>query len=256
MQDIWFKLLAILIIIATGMIFGMFPRRIGLSPQGKRWLALGNAFAGGVFLGAGLIHMLPDAIKNLGVFGVGSGYPSAFLICGIGFLSVLFLEKVVLRGQGEDTLAENRQSFPIVLFLILSVHSLIAGAAMGLETDFVTSIAIFIAIIAHKGTAAFALGVELATEQVPEKRHVRTIALFSCMTPLGIILGTVFASLFAGETAVITEGLFDGLAAGTFIYISTLEIIEETFEVKLDQWQKFLLICTCFGFMALIAVWA
>ena len=200
--------------------------------------------------------MLPDALENLGAFGGGSGYPSAFLICGIGFLSVLFLEKVVLRGQGEDTLAENRQSFPIVLFLVLSVHSLIAGAAMGLETDFVTSIAIFIAILAHKGTAAFALGVELATEQVPEKRHVRTIALFSCMTPLGIILGTVFASLFAGETAVITERLFDGLAAGIFIYISTLEIIEETFEVKMDPWQKFVLICIGFGFMALIAIWA
>ena len=256
MQDMWIRLLAILSIFAMGLSSGMFPRRVSVSPQGRRWLLLGNALAGGIFISAGLLHMLPDAQENLEAFVGNSDYPYAYLLCGIGFLLVLFLEKVLLRGQDEDALAESTQSYPIVLMLVLSVHSIIAGATLGLETAITSSIAIYIAIIAHKGFAAFALGVSLAEAQVPKNRHFGTIATFSLMTPLGILLGTLFATLFASETARVAEGLFDGLAAGTFLYVGILEIVEEVFEVQLDHWQKFVLISAGFGFMALLAAWA
>ena len=61
MEILWFKILSLLIIFATGLLAGIAPTRMSVSRQGKRQLTWGNAFSGGVFLGAGLLHMLPDA---------------------------------------------------------------------------------------------------------------------------------------------------------------------------------------------------
>ena len=45
------------------------------------------------------------------------------------------------------------------------------------------------------------------------------------MTPLGIGLGTVASGFFEGQAALLIEGSFNALAAGTFIYIAIMDII-------------------------------
>lgn len=47
------------------------------------------------------------------------------------------------------------------LLIVLSIHSIIAGMALGTETAIVGAVVILVAILAHKGTEAFALGVSL-----------------------------------------------------------------------------------------------
>ena len=51
------------------------------------------------------------------------------------------------------------------------------------------------------------------------------------------------------------EGVFDSLAAGTFLYIATLEIISELFESNDQKQTKLALIVTGFALMATIAIW-
>ena len=63
-----FKVAAILLIIMAGLSGGLVAVKIGVSDRGKRLLSLGNAFAGGIFLGAGLIHMLSDANEKFESF--------------------------------------------------------------------------------------------------------------------------------------------------------------------------------------------
>ena len=55
------KVVAIVAIFLTGVAGGLLPHQIEKSRHGQLYLSLGSALAGGVFLGAGLIHMLPDA---------------------------------------------------------------------------------------------------------------------------------------------------------------------------------------------------
>ena len=62
MEIIWFKILTIILIITAGIVGGLFPTRKTLSKSGGEKLSFGNAFAGGIFLGAGLLHMLPDSM--------------------------------------------------------------------------------------------------------------------------------------------------------------------------------------------------
>lgn len=231
--------------------------RIALSDSGKRRLILGNAFSGGVFLGAGLLHMLPDAGENFRTFAGDIDFPFPSLICGGGFLFILFLEKVILGGKEDlGTGGESRSFYPFILCFILSIHSIIAGASLGLEVTLASSLAIFIAIIAHKGAAAFALGISLKQNSFSKSRHVGIISLFSAMTPLGIILGTLFASFLGSNSSAGFEAIFDALAAGTFLYIGALDIVEEVFEHPSDRLLKAFLILCGFCFMALIAVWA
>ena len=154
------------------------------------------------------------------------------------------------------TVSEGRRAYPFLLCLILSIHSIIAGTSLGLEATLASATAIFIAIIAHKGAASFALGVSLRESNFPTFRHVVIIFFFSAMTPLGVILGTVFSAVFSGNTSAAIEAVFDSLAAGTFLYVAVVDIIEEVFKQPPDRWIKVLFISCGFGLMALIAIWA
>ena len=257
MEMLWFKILSVLIIFAVGLLAGIMPTRVKLSERGKRKLTLGNAFSGGVFLGAGLLHLLPDAVENFEAFAGDVDFPFAALICGAGFLLVLSLEKAALGGS-EDVgrMSGGRVVYPFVLCFVLSIHSIIAGASLGLEGTLASSLALFIAIIAHKGAAAFALGVSLRENDFSASRHVKIISFFSAMTPLGIVLGALFSRIFSGKADVAFEAVFDALAAGTFLYIAVVDIIEEVFQRRFDRWLKVLLIIAGFGLMALVAIWA
>ncbi len=255
MDMAWFKLLAILVIILAGLFGGLIPSRIGVSDRSLRFLGLGNALSAGIFLGAGLLHMLADALENLQAFSENLDYPYAILVCGCGFLFVLLLDKVLLREEELSEVSGGHSIYPFVLTLVLSIHSIIAGAALGLEKSLVSSFVIFIAIISHKGCAAFALGVSLREIDIPRPRMVGVIAIFSCMTPLGIILGSAFSTLLKGKAAYFVEAVFDGLAAGTFLYIAILDIMVEVFLHRKDRWINYVLMALGFSIMALIAVW-
>lgn len=145
--------------------------------------------------------------------------------------------------------------YPYVLLLVLSVHSVITGIALGTETRIVQASVILIAVLAHKGTAAFALGVSMLRTGMERRRFTRMIFLFSSTTPLGIILGIGVISLVTGRAAQGFEALFDALAAGTFLYVAVVDIIEEEFSKSHNQWIKFGLVAAGLGMMALVAIW-
>ena len=256
MEIVLFKLGAVALIFLTGIAGGMLPLRIQLGEVGQRRLVLGNSFSAGVFLGAGLLHMLPDSLDKFQGFVGHIEYPLCALTCAAGFLLILLLEKGLLGGSEDiGELAAGRTFYPFVLLLVLSVHSLIAGASLGLETAFLASLAIFFAIIAHKGAAAFSLGVSLRHGAFSRGRHIRMIVLFSLMVPIGVLLGSIFASVFSGTLDTVFEGVFDALAAGTFLYVGIMEILNEVFEEHGHNWAKLFLVFLGFGLMAVIAIW-
>ncbi|MEA3392919.1 MAG: ZIP family metal transporter [Candidatus Marinimicrobia bacterium] len=257
MDIFWLKLLSLLVIFTVGLFAGIAPTRKSLSQQGERKLIWGNAFAGGVFLGAGLLHMLPDAIENFKTFAGDIDFPFPALITGIGFLFILLLEKANSGGHHHvNTATGKRAAFPFLLYLVLSIHSIIAGTSLGLEATLVSATAIFIAIIAHKGAASFALGISLKKNGVSTSRHIVTIAFFAAMTPLGVLLGVVFSKILTSNANAAFESIFDALAAGTFLYIAIVDIIGEVFEKNSDRWIKLFLIIGGFALMAMIAIWA
>lgn len=92
----------------------------------------------------------------------------------------------------------------------LSCTAALQGMAMGAQEGFVDSLHIFIAIAAHKGLAAYALGSSIVDSGATQKRFWAVIATFALATPVGIGLGRVVASFSTSGPAAALSALASG----------------------------------------------
>lgn len=222
-MDYGIKFLVSLIILAIALIFGLFPILIKSNGVTKKILSYGESFAGGIFLGAGLIHLLPDAQSGLHTV-FNSTYPLAFVICAFTILILRMIEEgtvklIVCRNEACKHM-RLQPWLAYLLAILLSIHSIIAGVALGIETTISTFIIIFVAIITHKGSAAFALGVSMRKQGLAKTTMLKLMLLFSLMTPFGIIFGSFIAHCLTASSGQFAAGIFNAIAAGTFIYIA------------------------------------
>lgn len=218
------KIAAIVAILGVAAVGGAIPILATRHHASHRFFSLGNSLAGGIFLGAGFIHLLPEAAELLGSV---VEYPLAPLLAAVGVALLLLIDRVVLEtrvGPDQDK-AKSRPIYPYVLLVVLSIHSATAGVALGLQSEAATSLLVVVAILCHKGSAGFALVVSMVAAGAERRQLWTVLAIFASMTPLGIVLGTIASGLLEGPTAVLVEGGFNALAAGTFIYIAILDVI-------------------------------
>lgn len=274
------KVLAVVAILAVGIIGGIIPILVTRHRASRRFLSLSNAFAGGIFLGAGFLHLLPEAGEALEE---AIDYPLAPLLAAIGVCALLLIDRGLFEAVRQFPLGREvgnrRPAYPLILLAVLSIHSVVAGIALGLEADIAASVLVMLAILFHKGSAAFALVVSVHASGADRKRLWNALAVFVAMTPLGIILGTGASSLFEQQGATLAEGVFNALAAGTFIYVAILDIIgpemstvddriahftrsvligadDVPFTVTdLDRFFKFVLVVVGLASMALLGLW-
>ncbi len=251
-----FKYAAAAVVLLAGIAGGAFASRL-TSWKSSQWVArLANTFAGGVFLGAALMHMLPDALENFTAFFPDLDYPLFTFVAAISFFLVLLLDKGVTSSRANSgTHADSGPVYPYLLALILSIHSIITGIALGLEQHIIAAAAILIAILAHKTTAAMALGISLNRENISKQRSRNLMWMFYVTTPIGIVFGTWWSGLLQGPSGIIAEAIFDALAAGTFFYIAVVDILVEEFKGPRLGW-LFLSAILGFSIMAVVAIWS
>ena len=78
----------------------------------------------------------------------------------------------------------------LIFLFCLSLHAFIAGMALGAEAD----VGVLVAILSHKGLAAFALGSVLLHSGMGTGLYQVLGMLFSTATPLGIAVGFVLST--------------------------------------------------------------
>lgn len=247
------KLIAAVLVLFAGVAGGAFAGRLIRLKSSEKITALANTFAGGVFLGAAFLHMLPDAIDNFNAFWADAPYPVFALVTALGFLVIMLLDKVLAPafGAGKNKVA----IYPYVLMLVLSIHSIITGMALGLETHLISAGAILFAVLAHKSSAAMALAISFSKVKNHDGPNRVLLWVFYTTTPIGILLGTWVGAYLQGPGEVHFEAVFDALAAGTFFYIAVMDILSAEFESKTRLGQKFLMAALGFAIMAAVAVW-
>lgn len=216
-----YKLVAAAIIFLVALGAGLLPLRLKEKLQVGRCLAGSGQFAKGVFLGAGLIHLLPDAENNFANLALNSHYPYPVTICALTLFMLLLLEQGIIQHQAKKS-TQVETFLPLLLIGILSIHAVIAGAALGVSVTFAGLLIIFLAIIAHKGAESFALSINFLQAGFQSHRIKRLVFIFSLMTPMGIFLGALLDYLLETHTGLLAKGIFDAVAAGTFLYIATL----------------------------------
>lgn len=253
-------------------------------------LSFVSCFAGGVFLSACLLDIIPDYLSDiqeqLQIRGLDDGFPLAEFIMACGFFTVLILEKIVLsfrerhrsgetapllapagngHAHGNHTLSnlegsghhvhvdhQAHSSFrSFILFFSLSLHSVFEGLAIGLQTTETKVLEICIAILVHKSIIVFSLAVKLVQSAVKPIWVAIYVTVFAVMSPLGIAIGilVIEAELKAGA---FIQAVLEGMAAGTFIYITFLEILPH--ELNSPERPLLKVLFLLFGFSVMAAL--
>jgi zinc transporter 1/2/3 len=243
-----YKIIASLVIfvISLAMIYPLRKKHISKHTES---IDLAEALASGLFLGAAFFHLLPDAIQSFqAVYGNGA-YPVPEAVCIGSFLLFLFLERFSL-------IHSYQYSISYVVWMILVIHAVVEGMALGMGSTFSETILLLIAIIAHKGSESFALGIILLKNQMPIKQVTRAIFYFALMTPLGIVAGSTLNELGSSSYGSITSAVFNAFAAGTFLYISTLHHIHFHQHTK-EKNSMLSFLCFVIGLasMGILAIW-
>lgn len=242
------KLFFALSILAVILLAGWYPFKKRLQNDAHSDFPIGETLATGVFLGAALLHMLPEAME--GFKSMGYQYPFAYLITGIVFLLFLWLEH--LGKELYHHKESEHPAFAILAWLMLSFHSLVLGAALGFSHQYSLVIMLFLAIITHKWAESFAIAVQLNKSSLKPMTAMIFFLIFAFMTPIGIYLGW-----YLGH-GVETNSLFDpiliAVSAGTFLYLGTLHGLERCVMVeRCCNLQDFSFVIIGFLLMAAVA---
>lgn len=241
------KIISIGLIFSIALLAGIYPFVKKLL-QGKAEFPIGEALAAGVFLGAGLIHMLPDASE--GFHRAGFQYPIAAILVGSMFLLLLLLEHI---GREVDEHYKNTSAaFALLASAILSIHAFLEGVALGFSSNLMIAIMLLLAILTHKWVAGLSLAITINKSQLSIKLGLMAYGCFVVMTPLGITLGQTVSLNFHHEE--LFEPIFMALAAGTFLYLGTLHGLKQAVLVdKCCNLRHFLFVILGFSVMALVA---
>ncbi|KAM4629027.1 zinc transporter ZIP3-like [Polymixia lowei] len=135
------------------------------------------------------------------------------------------------------------------LVMALSAHSVFEGLALGLQDDGAKLGSLFLGVAIHESLAAVALGVSVAKASLLMKDAVKLAVAVSLMIPLGIAVGMGIESAqnLAGS---IVSVVLQGLAAGTFLFVTFFEILSRELEDKRDRLLKVLFLVLGYGLLA------
>ena len=244
------KIIFSLLIFIVILLAGWYPFRKRIKEDKHIDFPVGETLATGIFLGAALLHMLPEStalFKSMGY-----DYPFAFIITGAVFLVFLWFEHL-----GKELYHHHNAEHPafaLLAWAMLSVHSIMLGAALGLAHYNSMIIMLFLAIITHKWAESFAIAVQLNRSSMSTNKSMLFFILFSFMTPLGIYFGWYFGH------GVETHSLFDPVllaaSAGTFLYLGTLHGLERCVMVeRCCNLRDFSFVIIGFVLMASVAIY-
>ncbi|XP_006218766.1 zinc transporter ZIP2 [Vicugna pacos] len=208
-------------------------------------------------------------------------YPYGELIISLGFFLVFLLESLALQccpgAAGGSTVQEQQWGgahglelhshgpLPLpsrgplrafILLLSLYFHSVFEGLAVGLQSTVAATVQLCLAVLAHKGLVVFSVGLRLVQRHTGSRWTMLSIVSLALMFPLGLALGLAVAEEDSEAGQGLAQAVLEGVAAGTFLYVTFLEILPQELaspEAPLAKWGC---VAAGFAFMAVIALWA
>lgn len=112
-----------------------------------------------------------------------------------------------------------------ILVFSLSLHSVFEGLAVGLLEEDQEILEICMALLIHKSIISFSLSLQLCQGRLRRSVVSGCLLLFAVMSPLGIALGVGLSETKTSPQHQLARSSLEGLATGTFIYITFMEIL-------------------------------
>ena len=205
--------------------FGYIPLSLELSSDSLKQL---TAMGAGVLIGSAFLVIIPEGLETIEFQHEESKVETSTIGLAIlcGFVLMLLLEifglpHAVHHDEDKDLLG---LSATIGLVAHAAADGLAVGASISSSTE--TGLIVFVAIMLHKGPAAFGLTSFLKHIEIDDKKSRRYLILFALSSPIVAIL-TFFAlkdTSFATDDNIGFALLF---SAGTFIYVATVDVLPE-----------------------------
>ncbi|XP_053869783.1 zinc transporter ZIP3 [Malaclemys terrapin pileata] len=149
---------------------------------------------------------------------------------------------------------ELSQSSPLRLFSLvfaLSAHSIFEGLALGLQEEGNKVMSLFLGVAIHETLVAVALGISMAKISLTLKDAAKLALTVSLMIPLGIGIGMGIESA-QNVASSVASVLLQGIAAGTFLFVTFFEILAKELEDKNDRLLKVLFLVLGYTTLALL----
>uniref|UniRef100_A0A914P7D2 Uncharacterized protein n=1 Tax=Panagrolaimus davidi TaxID=227884 RepID=A0A914P7D2_9BILA len=112
----------------------------------------------------------------------------------------------------------------ILLLIALSVHSIFEGIALGAQKELNGFMKFLLSVMIHEVLCSFAYGVSLSKQRIPLKKAFGSILFLSFSLPIGILI-MAWIGTFEALTALIFRFVLEGIAAGIFIYVASIEML-------------------------------
>lgn len=245
-----FKIICMFCILGVTFAGGYYPLfRASKTEQIEEGFPLGEAFASGVFLALSLTLMLPSAFHLFGKAFPDLDFPLASVIAIIFFILLLSLEHLTTHLKEKDEEKEEYRELsspliPVIMTVMIAIPSFFLGTALGVSQS-LSAVFIFVAIMAHKGSAGFALALKMVKSTMSRPQIITLFCLFAFATPVGIVIGEDLHQYLSGYAMLIVKGAILAMASGAFLYMSTLHELRHTPLIKSC--------CTLKGFMFLVS---
>lgn len=165
-------------------------------------------------------------------------------------------EEEVMGGCHMDSLNEQSTKSQALVFIVaLSMHSFLEGFGIASKNDSNSLFSYMISMILHKILEAFALGLNVLNAQFSPTFTLGLIIFYSILTPLGMVLGIVMLVGEDKSSHSIISAVLNGLACGSFLFVSCIEMIPPEFHKKTKHSiPKFLLLSLGFILISMVSI--
>ncbi|XP_010522316.1 PREDICTED: zinc transporter 5 [Tarenaya hassleriana] len=294
-----YKLAAIPSVLVAGIIGVLFPLLGSVFPPLRpetSFFFVTRAFAAGVILSTGFLHVLPEAFGKLRSPCL-SDHPwkfpftgfiamvAAILTLSIDSFATSYFQRSHSKNQkisdGEElgihghshgglTAVESKTQLlrsrviAQVLELGIIVHSVVIGIALGASQDPDNVRALFTALMFHQCFEGLGLGGCITQGKFNCMTITIMTLFFSVTTPVGIGVGMEISSRYdeSSSTALIVQGVLNAASSGILIYMSLVDLLAPDFmHPKLQsnsglQIMAHISLLLGSGLMSLLAYWA
>lgn len=181
-----------------------------LKPQRKRNLKLLLAFSGAFLLSLTVFDLLPEVYESQNTKTIG-------ILIMSGILLQIFLEFFSKGAEhGHVHTDKNIKVFPWLLFVSLSIHSVLEGFPIHQHETLIYGIVI------HKLPIAMLLSIYFIDSDISQSKSIIFLILFSLMTPIGSFISENISFLKEYHTEI------SALVIGIFLHISTTILFESS----------------------------
>jgi len=160
-----------------------------------------------------------------------------------------------LNDPEEKSLAAAIRGF--LLVFALSFHSIFEGMAIGLQPKTRDVWFLFAAVTVHELAIMFCVGLEMLASKVRVGIYVIYMVTLGFVTPLGVVIGILVTEYVSDPTPMhtLTIAILQGIAAGTLLYVTFMEVLERERKKIGNGLLKYLAVFIGFILLSAMAAW-